>query len=721
VALLFLTLALVRARERQMAEQERLGERAQEYALSAAQAFDAALREARILMQSVDLSLSALPAAQYDPLLKALANQTPLPYRNLFALSLDGRLLGAARDTAFAPAVVSAECLRLAAARRAFTVCPSTRQRVGTTETWQLTYVQPCYAPKSGAPDGYVVATTVLDSLEAVRLARRLPDGSVLTLLDSVGIVRVRTLNADGWIGRQYPDFSAREGLPPLGSDTVITSDIDRRARLFGTTASRETGWQMYVGIPVEVAFAPSRRQFVQDILLAAITSLAILLIGYWSSARLLRPIESLTEDARAISDGDMSRRSRIGGDDEVADLARTFNQMADAIVERSAQLAASQEQLRQVQKLEALGAFAGGIAHEFNNYLSSILGHAELALLEDTSATQARDELGGIVTSAQRAAELTRQVMVFSRRQVTAARRVEVAPLVHDMARLLERLTGDRVALRVNVDERVGAVSIDPGQLEQVMMNLAVNARDAMPGGGQLTITVDHATAQDRERLALADAPFVRFTVSDSGSGVPEHVRAHIFEPFFTTKDRNHGTGLGLSISYGIVQAVGGAIELDSTTASGATFRFYLPESTGAPVADMATPVTTASASRAAGEQVLVVEDDASVAEVARRLLARAGYDVVVMRDGESALAALDSRRFDLLVSDVVMPGMSGAVLVQEARRRHPDMRVLLMSGYPDDDLVALEIAAQRVAFLAKPFSHASLLTKVRELLDDA
>ena len=727
VAIAFLALALVRARERQLAEQQVLGNRAQDNALTAGRAIDAGVREVRTLLESVDLTLSEQPASSHDRVLKALGRRTPLPYDNLFSVELaeNGhvQVLGATRDTA--TAFVAPTCLERAANTRGFTVCPADRGRDAARGRWTLTFVQPAGSDGARVPppaNRFVAARIAVDSLDAVRLARQLPEGSVLTMLDAAGVVMIRTLEADKWIGRPFPDFPTRErDLQPVGSDTVVNSEIDQRKRLFGSINSAETGWRIFVGIPVEEAFGPSRRQFVQDILIAAAFSLAILLLGNWMSARIVHPIESLTTDALAISDGDMSRRSHVRGEDEVGTLARSFNQMADAIVERNSELAESQERLRQVQKLEALGAFAGGVAHEFNNYLSSILGHAELALMDDRLPATVREEIGGIVTSSQRATELTRQVMVFSRRQVVSSRVVPVMPAVHEMARLLDRLTGDRITLSVHVSAHVRAVYIDPGQLEQVMMNLAVNARDAMPGRGTLSITVDHASRLDRERLSLGESPFVRFTVTDSGSGVPESLRAHIFEPFFTTKDRDHGTGLGLSISYGIVKAAGGAIELDANTAQGASFHVYLPEH-DLPVAQAPdAPAAAPAALGASGEKLLLVEDDASVAEVARRLLTRAGYDVSVMRNAESALEALEQHTYDLLLSDVVMPGMSGAALVQEAKRRHTSLRVVLMSGYPDDDLVAHEIAAQRVAFLAKPFSQTSLLTMVRDVLDAA
>ena len=719
VAVAVLALALIRAKDRLSAEQARLGARAQDNANYAGQAFDATVRDARTLLSVLAFGSSRMNDRTRSPIFKALGQSTELPFSALYTVDRHGAVLAATRDSA--TAIVPPGCIDKAAARNAFTVCPPYKRDRNSAEPWMLVFVQP--AVTASTPDQFVAASIAIDSLEPVRLARRLPPGSVLTMLDSSGIVMLRTLEANGWIGRLFPDFPLRDkALAPLGSDTVVNSEIDRRNRLFGSTSAIETGWRVYIGIPVEEAFGPSTRQFVSDIIMAAVVCLVVLLLGYWTSARIVGPIESLTTDARAISDGDMTRRSLVEGDDEVGTLARTFNQMADAIVERTSALETSQEQLRQSQKLEALGGFAGGIAHEFNNYLSSIIGHSELAIAQAHDDVVVRAELGGLLTSAKRAADLTRQVLVFSRRQVVMARLVEVAPAIHEVARLLERLLGERIALRVKVDEGLGPVFIDPGQLEQVLMNLAANARDAMPAGGAVTITVTRASANDRERLSLGASSYIRFSVSDTGPGVPVEVRARLFEPFFTTKAREHGTGLGLSISYGIMQSARGAIEVDQTTTSGATFHFYLPEQGAAEAtASVVTPSVAPSAVPAGGsERLLLVEDDASVAEVARRLLKRAGYDVTVMRDAESALDTLAVQSFDLLLSDVVMPGMSGAALAQVVRQRYPSLRVVLMSGYPDDDLVANEIAQHHVAFLAKPFSQSTLLSAVRDMLDN-
>jgi signal transduction histidine kinase/BarA-like signal transduction histidine kinase len=717
VACAFLVLAFVRASERQAAEQQRIGALARDNAVAARLAFDATVREARTLLQVLAFGVARLSTQTRDPAFRALAAQTSLSYASLFAIDSAGALMAVAHDSS--AAIFPATCLTEAARRRRFTVCEPYKRDRTQPGPWILTFLQP--TRNADAELRFAGASITVDSLEAVRLASRLPTGSVLTMFDTLGLVVLRTRDADAWMGRQYPDWRGDRGPVPTPGDTVINSMIDRAPRLFGVTSSTETAWRIYVGIPVDEAFASSRRQFALDVLIGIGVSLGMLLLGYWMSARIVGPIESLTRDAEAISRGDMARRSQIGGDDEVATLARTFNQMADAIVERTTALATSQEQLRQAQKLEALGGFAGGVAHEFNNYLSSIIGHAELALAQSRGDPAVGAELGGILTSATRAANLTRQVLVFSRRQVVAAQVIDVAPAIHESARLLERLLGERITLRVHVADAVGPVLIDPGQLEQVLMNLAANARDAMPHGGTVSIDVDRAPDGERARLGLPAGTYVRVTVSDTGPGVPEPVRARLFEPFFTTKARDHGTGLGLSISYGILQSAGGAIELDTaaTGDDGATFRFYLPEQR--PSAPDAHAAASTALPRGGTERLLVVEDDASVAEVARRLLTRAGYEVQVLRDAESAIMALDGASYDLLLSDVVMPGMSGAALAQEARKRHPGLRVLLMSGYPDDDLVAHELARQEVSFLAKPFSQVSLLAAVRALLDEA
>lgn len=716
VALIFLAVAFLRARERQLAEQQRLGERAQDYAATAARALDAAVLQAQIVLQSAADVVNPMGQPEgNDAALWHLLQRIPPVFSNINVVDSLGRNIGSARLPAegrervnIADRAYFQQALRTGQ----FTVGTPVRGRALAATPWVLPFLLPILND-AGRVVAMTGASIQLDSLDAVVATRQLPPGSVLTVLDSNGIVIIRTLQGDKWIGREFPDYSRRQAsLQPLSNDTTVASEIDFIDRLFGASTTTRVKWRLFVGIPVDVVFAPSRVQFTQDVLLGLLMSVGIVVIGYWLTARFVAPIASLTLDAKAISAGDMSRRSRIDTDDEVGTLAQAINHMADAIVERNAQLAESQAQLQQAQKLEALGSFAGGIAHDFNNYLSSIIGHAELALEQSEHGADAdavRVEVQSMLDSARRAAELTRQILVFSRRQVVTPTDFDVNAALRDMQRLVARLLGEGVVLRHELAAEIGSVRMDVGQFEQIMVNLAVNARDAMGGAGRFTIRTS--------RRQMPNGNFVCIEADDTGPGVPDAVRARIFEPFFTTKERQHGTGLGLSITYGIISAAGGSITVDASYTSGARFVIVLPE--GAPVAPpLVNEGDDAPAGR--GERVLLVDDDRAVSLVAERLLRRGGYLVTCAPDGPHALAMLEQQPFDLLITDVVMPEMSGPQLAREATARHGRLPILFISGYPDDDVLSEEIASRdERSFLAKPFTRAGLLRAVRDLLD--
>jgi signal transduction histidine kinase len=722
VALAFVALAWVRATDRLAAERRRIGERAQDNAATITRALDAQVLQVKTLLQSVAYLVDSDAApSRNDTILRTVFLQTATPYANVFAADTLGRNIGAAR---VAPEGRGAMDLTIweyfAEVRRTgqFTVGATVRSRALTDKPWIMPFIAPIRERAGTVVRGYVGATIMMDSLEAVRMARRLPEGSVLTVLDEFGTVIIRTLDADRWIGRKYPTFTEQgQRDQPTGNETIIVSAIDSTHRLFGSEQSATTPWRVYVGLPVDAIFAPSRRQFIQDLAIGLFAGLTIVLIAYWVTARLLTPIESLTADARAISEGDMTRRSRVATHDEVGDLARTFNRMADAVVERNTALAASQDRLREAQKLEALGSFAGGIAHDFNNYLSSILGHAELALERLPAEHPVREEIEATLASGRRAADLTRQILVFSRRQVSEPRLLDPNDMLRGVARLVERLLGESITVEYTLADDVRSIRIDPGRLEQVLLNLASNARDAMPEGGRFSLSVSRVTLGPGAKDDLPPGRYVCFAARDTGIGIPPEVIGRVFEPFFTTKKRGSGTGFGLAISYGIIAQAGGGMTVESTLGRGTTVRAFLPELDEP--AEPAVPVAESPALPLGQERILLVEDEPAVAAVGQRLLSSAGYTVVTARNSDEALARLAEQSFDLLITDVVMPGRSGAELAREVTRRHGPTRILFVSGYADDDALVRDIAAQQVAFLGKPFTRASLLGKVREVLD--
>ena len=715
VAVAFLGLAFVRARERQLAEQERLGERAQDNAAAAARALDAAVLQAQILLQAAADGIDPLaPPERNDAALASLFNRIPSVFSNISAVDTLGRNIGSARLPVGGRTrvnVADREYFQRALHDQRFTVGIPVRGRTLADSAWVLPFMLPI-KDASGRVVALTGASIRVDSLDAVRSARQLPAGSVLTVIDSSGTVVIRTLDTDRWIGRPFPNYPRQAGqLQRVGNDTTVPSEIDYTDRLFGTEQTIRVGWRIFVGIPVDVVFAPSRAQFAQDLFIGLLIGVGIVFIGYWLTERFVAPIASLTVDAQEISAGDMTRRSLITTEDEVGALARAFNHMADAIVERNAQLADSQAQLRQAQKLEALGAFAGGIAHDFNNYLSSIIGHGELALEQlDPGDRSARLELESMISAANRAAELTRQILVFSRRQAVTSTDFDVNTALRGMQRLLSRLLGEHIVLRLDLASDLGSARMDVGQFEQILVNLAVNARDAIAGDGLFVVRTSRRVQDGRAFLCIE--------AEDSGPGVPPDVVEHIFEPFFTTKERLHGTGLGLSIAYSIIGAAGGHISVDMSYTGGARFVITLPE--GAPVPPPP-PVLSDEVPTGRQERVLLVDDDAGVSLVAERLLRRGGYQVECVPAAEQALFLLERNSFDLLITDVVMPGMSGPQLAREVVRRHGPMPILFISGYPDDDVLTEEMTASHARFLAKPFTRATLLCAVRDVLDRA
>ncbi len=375
--------------------------------------------------------------------------------------------------------------------------------------------------------------------------------------------------------------------------------------------------------------------------------------------------------------------------------------------------------ELIQAQKLESVGRLAGGVAHDFNNLLTVIFSQA--AMLEEKMADPAaRDEVRQIQHAAERAATLTRQLLAFARRQVYEPRVVDINQLIAGTERLLGRLIGEDIELVTRCSAAMATVRADPGSLEQVLMNLAVNARDAMPRGGRLTIGTDHVVLDGSEPDRPAEAatgPHVVLTVTDTGSGIAQEHMPHVFEPFYTTKPQGQGTGLGLATVYGIVRQAGGHVRLSSSVGSGTEVAIYLPHVPEAPVASAVGGVSKAAGG---GETLLLVEDEPSVRDVAARVLTLAGYQVLQASDGADALEVYDgaAERIALVITDVVMPRIGGPELATRLRAKRPGLKVLFTSGYTEDTLVMRDLDPAQ-AFLQKPYLPAALRDRVRALLD--
>jgi PAS domain S-box-containing protein len=380
--------------------------------------------------------------------------------------------------------------------------------------------------------------------------------------------------------------------------------------------------------------------------------------------------------------------------------------------------------QVRQAQKMEAVGRLAGGIAHDFNNLMTAVTGFAELALARMPQGSRLRNDIEEIRRAGERAASLTRQLLAFSRRQVMEPRLLDLNAVVAGMEQMLRRVIGEHIQLATSMDPALRQVRADPGQIEQVLMNLALNARDAMPAGGTLTIETANADLLEtgpRRHEVMRPGQYTRLAVSDTGCGMDADTRTSAFEPFFTTKELGKGTGLGLATVYGIVKQSGGYVWVDSEPGRGAAFTIYLPSVDDPAAAAAATPAAPAPRPAGGRESVLVVEDDEGVREVTRRILAQAGYAVLGAADGDEALAVATRHEapIALLLTDLVMPGGTGPEVAARVSAARPGIRVLFTSGYADSAVLDRARLDARDAFIAKPFTSEGLLRKVRDVLD--
>jgi signal transduction histidine kinase len=441
-------------------------------------------------------------------------------------------------------------------------------------------------------------------------------------------------------------------------------------------------------------------------------------LFGFLISDSISKPLARLVQGVQALEKGDFEYPVPSAGEDEVGLLASAFEGMRRSLRQGQEEQKLLEQRLRQAHKMEAVGRLAGGIAHDFNNLLTIIRGHADL-LIERAENESAKKSVDQIQKAAGRAVGMTRQLLAFSRMQVLQPRVVDLNSIISEMGKMLPRLIGEHIEYSFVPAPNLCSVQADPGQIEQVLMNLAVNARDAMPDGGQLlvhTAKVEIGPAEAAKRPAMGVGSYALISVKDTGHGMDENTKAHIFEPFFTTKEVGKGTGLGLATVYGIVKQSRGFIWVESEPGRGTTFEIFFPSSTATAVAPT-TDVPVASARRGT-ETILLVEDEAGVRDLAHEFLKAAGYKVLEAHDGADALevAARYSGSIDLLLTDMVMPRLSGKELMRALREARPHLKVVIMSGYSEYSTDGSD--TEQFASLAKPFSMSSLVGKIDEVL---
>jgi len=387
------------------------------------------------------------------------------------------------------------------------------------------------------------------------------------------------------------------------------------------------------------------------------------------------------------------------------------------------ARLRGTEEQLRQSQKMEAVGVLAGGVAHDFNNLLSVILCYGELASAKLEPSEPLREDIDEIVRAASRAADLTRQLLMFSRQQVLEPKVLDLNDVLASMEKMLTRILGADIDFVARLAPGLAQVRVDPSSLEQVVMNLAVNARDAMPLGGKLTMETGNVFLDDeyaKQHLEVRPGPHVMLAVTDTGKGIDRQTQTRIFEPFFTTKEKGKGTGLGLSTVFGIVKQSGGSIWLYSEPGQGTTFKVFLPAADRTKDA-LVVGEAVHTHTRRGNETILLVEDDDQVRAVTRGILRSNGYQVIEARNAAEGLREAKNHfePIDLLLTDVIMPQLSGPELARSLAPSRPAMKVLFMSGYTDDSIVRHGVLEATMFFLPKPITVVSLTAKVREVLD--
>jgi signal transduction histidine kinase len=442
----------------------------------------------------------------------------------------------------------------------------------------------------------------------------------------------------------------------------------------------------------------------------------------YVISDTFTRPLATLVEGVHALKDGDFTYPIEARGGDELAEVTRAFDGMRGTLQRNEAQREQLEEQLRQAQKMEALGRLAGGVAHDFNNLLTVIKGHSELLVDRMKPADAFYGSTRQIMKTADRAASLTRQLLAFSRMQVLQPRILDLSALVADMSKMLRRLVREDIEFSFRLGDSLGRVKADPGQLEQVLLNLTVNASDAMPQGGKLTIETQRMKVDEgyaHARPPLKPGKYVRLAVTDTGHGMDAATMSRIFEPFFTTKDQGKGTGLGLATVYGVVRQSGGFIWVESEPGKGARFEIYLPQAVGKEEEASSERVT--GRSTRGSETILVVEDEDDVRALACEFLQMSGYNVLTAKDGVEALeiSARLGGSIQLLLTDVVMPKMRGTELAEKLKRDFPGIKIVYMSGYLEQDPCGGKIL-ERASVLQKPFSRDSLIRQIGEAFEE-
>ena len=501
------------------------------------------------------------------------------------------------------------------------------------------------------------------------------------------------------------------------------------------TFKDKELG-AVHVGLSLDFINRLIFRESVFILLLSLFIVLLGIAVAILLGISFSRPISKLVDASREIGKGNLQYRLHLKRHDELGDLASAFNYMAAELDQKknaNAQLSQERnrtekearklaDQLRQSQKMEAVGQLAGGIAHDFNNSLTLIKVCSQLALQELKETDPIREKIQQIDEATTRSGDLARQLLTFSRRHMEEKKILDLNYLLINLNKMLRRAIGENIELLNNLSGDLGKIKGDPGQIEQVVVNLAVNARDAMPGGGKLTLETANVVLDQeyaRTHIRVTPGPYVVLGVTDTGKGMAPEIKEHIFEPFFTTKGEGKGTGLGLFMVYGIVQKHGGHIRVESEPGMGTAFKIYLPQAEEQTAE--ARDEQLGKRLPRGGETILVVEDDNNLRALMAQALKQQGYKALEAANGEEGLLLFDKFRqeINLIVTDIVMPMMTGLELTDLLRPLCPQMKVVYISGYPDNPDLRQRNLTPDANFIPKPFSLEDLATKIRRVLD--
>ncbi len=561
---------------------------------------------------------------------------------------------------------------------------------------------------------GVVIAALSLDWLAGYIAKKSVPDGAALAITDRNGICLARYPDNGLCVGKKSP--AGRD--PILYHGTVADmAGIDGVERIIGFSA---VGQDLLVsfGLGKAQRFAKIEHRTQRDVLFIVMNALIVLILTAWGAQRFIqRPFAQLVDAANRWRLGDFGRRVDFRGSSEIARVAGAFNAMADALRHRERELSEAREQFYQSQKIESVGQLTGGVAHDFNNLLTVVSANLELVETSDDIG-EARHFAAAALRAVDRGAKLTAQLLAFSRRQVLNPKPVDANHLVSEFQGLIRKAVGETCRIKVQADDGLWLCHVDPALLQTALLNLALNARDAMPNGGVLEIGMTNIVVNEGAVAGCLPGSYVRLSVRDTGVGMPPEVRDRVFEPFFTTKEVGKGTGLGLSMVYGFVRQSGGHIAIESTLGKGTSVVLYVPKATQEPDAEMEN--VRSQGIPMGSERILIVEDNDDLLDLISTMLSQWGYRVRCARNGTEALRMLEAEEFDLLLSDIVMPnGFNGIEIAREARRLNKGIKILLASGYAGDVLERHK-AAGEFPLIDKPFRMSELAERLRLILHD-